>query len=144
MLFTKLVVVLSVLWCDIKILLLFSANTTHWSNVGLTLGRRLRRWPNLGSTLFDGLYHHDKWSYSALTPCYTEDVSYRRLESDVKINKVHLNPLCTCIIRRLVGLWSVRRFPHAHLRHFLIIACGGWVLVRVYINSHSTTYLDGF
>ena len=28
------------------------ASTTHWNNVGLMLGHRLRRWPNIKPTLF--------------------------------------------------------------------------------------------
>ena len=34
------------------IIRLFPANPTHWSNVGLLLGRRRRRWPNNKPTLF--------------------------------------------------------------------------------------------
>ena len=42
------------------------ANTTHWNNVGLMLGHRLRRWPNIKPTLFQcvvfaGTWYMDKY-----------------------------------------------------------------------------------
>ena len=44
----------SAIWADTDIRLI-PANTTHWSNVGLMLGQRRRRWANIKPTLFQSV-----------------------------------------------------------------------------------------